>query len=278
MTFVDLNVPSSGLRKEKSDKEHTAEIERLVALLDRCRLLGWETVAINVRHSGGLKVSPDELFGLSRLRSELSRRCSKLTVLSRLTVAVNSVQDTYSISRRTDWFTDIDVVAIEPLNDKVFQHTLGNLLTNIDLICAGLQETPRLPFALKHKAVREVARSGIAFELCFSPFLLDGNSRRNTLTNCLTILRGGRARGFVVFSSRVANPSQARTPYDFITMAHLLGLKSHENARQLVEGNPMSVLRKGCRRRKGYRYVVEPVSESVEKTDGRKMEKRPQKQ
>lgn len=170
---------------------------------------------------------------------------------SRLTIVMDNPQHNLGINPNNEVIQSYDFIAIQPLNDKMFQVACNTL--EIDIIT--LDMTSRIPFNIKPGAVRLAVERGIVFELCYGPMIQDSSARRHTISNSLSVLRFLKGGKGVVVSSGATAPWQVRSPADVANLAGLLGFSQHLR-KSSITLHPHAAFMHAASRKHTYRGAV----------------------
>ncbi|CAI5757611.1 unnamed protein product [Candida verbasci] len=203
---------------------------------------------------------------VGKIKESLIPQFPKLKLFTRITLIINDLSKLSNLSKLQQCF---DLIAIQPLNEKVFQNAIVNLENNIDIISIDLSS--RLNFYLKHKVVSNGLNKGIKFEIQYSQTIsnyisndVGSNSnliKKNWFNNVLQLIRSSRSRGLII-SSGAQNPLQIRNLNDILILLKTLGIK-HEKGKSFITLNPERALINGKLRTKSYRQTVLQGDENI---------------
>lgn len=204
-----------------------------------------------------------------QLLNELLPKFPKLKLFTRLTLVVNDSSKLPQLGKLQNHF---DIIALQPLNEKVLQLSILNL--DIDLISINLSS--KLSFYLKFKTLNNATEKGIKFEICYSQLISGNNNnnscggyvddsinanliKKNFFNNVLQLIRGCRSRGIII-SSGAQNPLQLRNLSDILILLKTLSSSpldlSKNNCQKFITINPQRVLINGKLKQKSYRQTI----------------------
>ncbi|KAM0683935.1 RNA-binding RNA processing protein rpp1 [Mitosporidium daphniae] len=177
-----------------------------------------------------------------------------------------------TIQERSPAASNIDIIAVEPLNEKA----LLTACTTLDVDVIKLKMEERLPFPLKPSIVGAAILRGIFFEISLQDAIVFGESApsklRNFLANAASLISASKGRN-LLFTSGASEKFGVRSPHDSSNILHLLGMKSASDALFSLKENPIKVLKHAAMRRMTFRNVVgvkpdpsfsEPVSSALD--------------
>ena len=181
-------------------------------------------------------------------------------MLNRLTITVNDVAEVNQIERERSKILKFDLIAIKTSNDKAFQAICKE--AKFDIIALDISQ--RLPFALRATTLNAAFQRGVHMELCLGGLVRDSLARRNTIFNCMNILRmtGGKN---VLISSGSRSLKEFRDPLDWMSLCHLFGMKL-DDARRSFTICARSVILHAYMRRKSTRGIVALVDKKPSKS------------
>lgn len=224
-----------------------------------------ESVKIPTTTTATTKINP---IPINQLLNELLPKFPKLKLFSRLTLIVNDSSKLPQLNKLQNQF---DIIAIQPLNEKVLQLSILNL--DIDLISINLAS--KLSFYLKFKTLNNATEKGIKFEICYSQ-LISGNTnsggggyiddstntnliKKNFFNNVLQLIRGCRSRGIII-SSGAQTSLQLRNLSDILILLKTLSSSpsdlSKNNCSKFITINPERVLINGKLKQKSHRQTI----------------------
>lgn len=252
--MYDLNVPWPAA--DYTTKASATDIINVKNIIVTLYNLGYRQIALNFQTSEAVKIpsQKDQMnpIPMDQLREELCGKFPNLRLFSRITVAVDDPSKCQGIAKLQQQF---DILAVQPLNEKLFQLAIANL--DIDLISFNF--ATKLPFFLKHKTVGSAIEKGIKFEVNYAQ-LINGYASSSTMfkrffiNNVLLLIRTSRSKGIVV-SSGAFEPVQTRSANDIMTVLTTLGLDDLRS-KACVTVNPERVLVNGRLRVKSYKQMV----------------------
>lgn len=253
--FYDLNIPWTSA----SD----SELSRTLAFLAE---LGYDVVALNhIIPADKLPkepVSPAVTSLASMYLTVHSQTCAipsplpfpvppSLTILRRLTVCLTKQINNSSLRAHSQ---EYDLLALRPLDEK----TLQQACTTLDCDIVSLDLSQRLGFHPRFAVLAEAHRRGAALEISYAASLVgDANARRNTIANCVSLVRASRSRGLVV-SSGAAKAGACRAPWDVVNLFAVWGMKQ-EVAFEAVSKDARSVVVRSGLKRSSWRGVVDII-------------------
>lgn len=164
---------------------------------------------------------------------------------SRITAVVSDLSQ--SIRLKEASVQSYDVVAVQPMNQKVFLEACKTYA--IDLISVDLSQ--RMDSMLLGKSARTAVgcavSRGIHFEIVYAPMIRDASARRSTITNANLLVELCRGRN-VIISSGTNKAVELRGPYDVSHLGVMFGL-SAEQARNALTSNCRAVIMHGVARK-----------------------------
>ncbi|VDB92369.1 unnamed protein product [Peniophora sp. CBMAI 1063] len=284
--YFDLNVPvpvpasiasSSGQASKKGKGKQQqnagpapvvafspAQITAIEARVDLLVHLGYTVLAFTqTAHS---KVDPrTHINHLDPLLSALRRR-EGIVYLKRLTIILDGESEKGFGLTNTNapLFAPYDLIALSPLTDGAWQYAVQTH-TQPSNLTAHILSIPltssRLPYRLKHTAVRTALRNGAVFEISYAGALgtdEEGNSggastRRNWWACAREVARATKGRGLIV-SSGAYGEAELRAPRDVGNLLTFLELKQDQTHDASTTTPKSLVLR--AQTRKTYRAVL----------------------
>lgn len=172
---------------------------------------------------------------------------SRWTQFSRITVTVETPQQSSEIHAGNSILSSYDIVAVECDNQETFQALLEN--GSFDIFSLDLT-SGRLPFMLTQEQVDKALGKGIVFELEMGSQFRDPTARRFFVSNMISLLRLTKGTGFIL-TSGARDPLECRTPHDLIMVAQALGLKQDYATRALSSAPFCTLLHAEARLNKG---------------------------
>lgn len=261
--MYDLNVvwPS-----QSYSSPTTVQMENLYNTISMLYTFGYNYLAINfiIQESvkvpqGANKINP---IPMAQIRQRF-KAFPKLRLFSRITIVLSDPSKCQNVLKITNMGA-FDIVAIQPMTEKVLQLTATNL--TVDLI--SLPMASRWSYFLKHKTVGQALGKGIKFELCYTG-LIGGSAsyesafalgvtgkitRKQFFSNSLQLIRASRSQGLVL-SSGAEQPMDVRNYVDILAILNQLDLKN-SNCKDGFLTNPESVLIKGRLRNTSNKQTV----------------------
>ena len=223
--YYDLNVPV------------TPETEpHLPRILARYKALGYGAVAVNYTVHGKLPRAPCTY-----------QRTDSPTVphqYTRLTVVLSDPQQNYGLNSANEIVRSYDLLAVQPTTERCFQMACQSL--DIDIISIDLTADSRIAFPVRHGLVREAARRGIMFEVCYGASIGDGAMRKRVLGGAMFLSRICRGRSMLV-SCGTGDIAGIRAPHDVRNWAELVGVPADHSRRCTVDNAALVVKRAGER-------------------------------
>jgi len=159
-----------------------------------------------------------------------------IKLLQRVHLDIDDQSQLYALNPTSTLLTTFDLVSVQPLNEKMFQHTCSTL--EVDIITIDCSQ--KLPYMLKIPQVHQAIERGIFFELTYSAGLQDQSARRYLFSNALALVRSTRGKNIII-SSKAKKIMDMRSPYDIINLATLFGI-SVDVAKNCVSSNCVSAL------------------------------------
>ncbi|XP_076310528.1 ribonuclease P protein subunit p30-like isoform X2 [Tachypleus tridentatus] len=147
------------------------EEERLSVQKVRMAIKCFEVIALNVITDGqqfegkNLKIpEPPEIKLGNSETAEVKVAGKTFQVKSRLTCIVSDTNQCHHVTR-SPIAKKYDILAVQPVNEKIFQHVCGNM--EVDIISLDLAS--RVPFTLKREQVGQASSRGMFFEIQYAP-------------------------------------------------------------------------------------------------------------
>ncbi|KAJ1972488.1 RNA-binding RNA processing protein rpp1 [Dimargaris verticillata] len=259
MIFCDLNIPYPIVEPKATPVGNVAR-EQLTDVITKCFDLGYQLVALNqtivdapskakpvvIRpcpvvsstHGnvtrGQNDVSATRQSGLAFAKRVTDTK--SIYQLKRLTVITSDARVNYELSNPTEITKEYDILAVQPTTEDTFRLACGTY--NIDLIALDLSK--KLPFYFKMNSVNQAIERGIYFEICYSAAMKDNVSRRNLISNAMSLCRATRGRNIII-SSEARRPLEVRSPYDIVNLGTLFSL-NQDRAKHALTTCPRAVL------------------------------------
>ncbi|XP_013790318.1 ribonuclease P protein subunit p30-like [Limulus polyphemus] len=240
---MDLNIiiqPIDGPREE--EKISIQKVRMAIKL-------GFEVVALNVIVDGqqmegkNLKIPEPPVIKLGDFEmAEVKVAGKTFQVKSRLTCVVSDTNQCHHLTR-SPLAKKYDILAVQPMNEKIFQHVCGNM--EVDIICLDLAS--RLPFTLKREQVGQASTRGMFFEIQYAPCLKDRIARRNTISNS-RILTQLTNKVNIIISSGSSQVMDLRSCFDAANLGLLFDLPENK-CKEAVWSNCKKVLSQAVSRK-----------------------------
>jgi len=169
---------------------------RCISLLKRCEFLGYNKVAFCHGAFGKLNPARDSLEKAFPFILDCTR--GNTSVFKRINVVVEELEDLnifaegpaisneiVSLSEEKklrearEILNEYDIVSVTPLNESTFSAACVSAHgADIIVLDHSSARGGRLPFALRSKELQSASELGIAFEICYGPFIVDPTSNR----------------------------------------------------------------------------------------------------
>ncbi|CAH1258355.1 RPP30 [Branchiostoma lanceolatum] len=209
--FCDFNVPYS---------ENTENLRQIVEMAIK---LGYESVAFNC------VVTP----GTTKGQGAQGKTFQQLT---RLTAIIETHEQKYKVTANNPTITAYDILAVQPLNLKMFEAACKTL--EVDIIT--LDMTQKLPFLLKLTPIKRAIARGAYFEIVYSPAIRDSTLRRYIISNATDLMTFCKGKN-IILSSQAEKAIELRGPHDVANLGVLFGMNQVQ-AKDAVSINCRSVL------------------------------------
>ncbi|KAH8813129.1 RNase P subunit p30-domain-containing protein [Xylogone sp. PMI_703] len=256
--LYDLNVPWSSTQSPQ-------ELQRTISFLSE---LGYNVLALNHIISGPL---PAQITNPIPETQSFSIP-PKVTLLRRCTLIISDPNLNYRLQAVAAAY---DILALRPTTEKAF---MSACLSIPDHSIISLDMTQRHPFPFRPKPFMTAVNRGVRFEISYAQATLEDTvSRRNFISNCLSIIRATKGRGLII-SSEARSALAVRGSHDVINLMAVWGLGT-ERGTQALELNPRAVVVNEGLKRTSYKGVVNVVDGGVrevsneEAADGMKNKK-----
>ncbi|XP_076314618.1 ribonuclease P protein subunit p30-like [Tachypleus tridentatus] len=253
---MDLNIIIQPLDCPREEERLSVQKVRMAIKL------GFEVIALNVITDGqqfegkNLKIpEPPEIKLGNSETAEVKVAGKTFQVKSRLTCIVSDTNQCHHVGTAVDLDStramDIsyhpyllrspiakkyDILAVQPVNEKIFQHVCGNM--EVDIISLDLAS--RVPFTLKREQVGQASSRGMFFEIQYAPCLKDKTARRNTISNS-RILTQLTNKVNIIISSGASQVMDIRSCFDAANLGLLFGLPENK-CKEAVWSNCKKVL------------------------------------
>lgn len=145
-----------------------------------------------------------------------------VSIHTRLTVTVDDQSIMYKLSQSPS-AKEYDILAIQPLNDKIMQSFCSG---NIDCDILTTEMSEKLPFDLKRLNLALPINRGCVFEINYSQALSSQSARVSVISNSQLLVDKCRSKG-ILLSSGARSHIFVRSPYDVANLGLLFELKDH---------------------------------------------------
>lgn len=218
--FFDLNIPAEAL-----------SIPNIFCHLEKS---GYMSCAISQRQEGNFKTLKPCSLDMTSIRNQAisqvkpqkapvelmpALKYNLFTVYSRLDIVLDLPAQTAAASS-TPAMQSYDILAVQPTTEKTFQIACQQL--EVDIIVLDL--TQRLPFYLKHPSINSAISRGIVFEITYSPALRDVTTRRNMMSNAMSLVKVTKGKNIIV-SSQLLSLLELRGTFDIMNMYFSINLR-----------------------------------------------------
>ncbi|XP_008182462.1 RNaseP protein p30-like isoform X2 [Acyrthosiphon pisum] len=153
----------------------------------------------------------------------------KLKIVNRLTVQISNIGQLHRISSSQN-FKSYNILAVEPLNDQVFQDILTSSSTSsINIITCNIKTS------ITPKQYTIAMEKNIYFEVSYAPMLVNHIARQDTLSLAHLFHMKGKSKNVIV-SSGAVNKLDIRNPHDVMNLGILLGLSRKQSKESITQG------------------------------------------
>ncbi|XP_022173415.1 ribonuclease P protein subunit p30-like [Myzus persicae] len=156
----------------------------------------------------------------------ISSNDSKLTILNRLTIQISNIGQLQKILSSQN-FKLFNILAVEPLNDKVFQDIVTS--PSVDIITCNMKTS------ITPKDYTIAVEKNIYFEISYCPMLFNSNTRQDTFTLAHLLHIKGKSKNLII-TSGAANKLDIRNPHDVMNLGILLGLSRKLSTKSITQG------------------------------------------
>ncbi|EPS64033.1 hypothetical protein M569_10747, partial [Genlisea aurea] len=262
MGFFDLNIRCNG--SEEKSSQRSLRLKLAVKAME----LGYTGIAYNNTVKGimsesdrcsitlfpisNLSPSPSSFFAAVKLHRQLLNvpvSCP-FRQYTRLTAVVDMPSQALAINSGNPILRSYDIVCIKPMNQNVFDQACQT--SEVDMI--AIDFTENLPFRLKHPMVKAAVKRGVYFEITYSGFFTDTQSRRRMLSNCKMLVDWTRGKN-LIFSSAASSVTELRGPLDVANLFSLIGVDA-ERARAAVSKNCRCLVAGALRKKHFYKEAI----------------------
>jgi RNase P/RNase MRP subunit p30 len=167
-----------------------------------------------------------------------------IKILSRLTVFVNDSKDIYQFSNPNNALKSYDILAVSPLNEKMFDQCLSDL--NVDIISLNFEE--KINFSVKKHSIQSAIDRATFFEILYSDFIKDNTKRGIFIANLLMLFEVTKGRNIIISSGGETYYEQ-RSPYDIITIFETIFGLDNYTIKKMISENCEKVLLKSVQRK-----------------------------
>ncbi|XP_010443786.1 PREDICTED: uncharacterized protein LOC104726596 isoform X1 [Camelina sativa] len=167
-----------------------------------------------------------------------------------LTVHVESNAQCQSLNSGNPILKSYDIIAVRPMNQNAFDYACEK--AEVDMI--SIDFTDKMLFRLKHPMVKAAIQRGIYFEIKYSDFLMDAQTRRQVISNAKLLVDWTRGKNLII-SSGAPSVTEIRGPNDVINLMSLLGL-SPERARAAISKNCRNMIAKVLKKKRFHKEAV----------------------
>lgn len=127
--------------------------------------------------------------------------------LARISTVITDTSNLHRLS--SEQVQSFELIAVQPTSEKTFHQACSNL--DIDIITIDV--TQRLPFHIKRASIHKALERGIHFEIQYCPAIRDSSTRKNTISNALSLMSCCKGKN-VILTSGCLKPIELRGPYD----------------------------------------------------------------
>ncbi|XP_078587110.1 ribonuclease P protein subunit p30-like [Branchiostoma floridae x Branchiostoma japonicum] len=229
--FCDFNVPYS---------ENTENLRQIVEMAIK---LGYESVALNCTVTPGTTKGqavvppPPKPVELSEATlAPFMVQGKAFQQLTRLTAIIETHEQKYKVNPNNSTITAYDILAVQPLNLKMFEAACKEL--EVDII--SLDMTQKLPFFLRLTPIKRAIARGVHFEIVYAPAIRDSTLRRYVISNATDLMTFCKGKN-IVLSSQAEKAIELRGPHDVANLGVLFGMNQAQ-AKDAVSINCRSAL------------------------------------
>ena len=263
---MDLNIVVEEDKIRDSDTVIIDKVKRSISL-------GYKVIALAV-HVDGRNLAKTTVVAPPKIH-KTHKFDKKVSIYTRLTVTMDDQAILYKLSQ-SQWAKEYDILAIQPLNEKIMQSFCSG---NIDCDILTLNMSEKLPFDLKRVNLTLPVVRGSVFEINYSQALSSQTARVNVISNGQLLVDKSRSKS-ILLSSGARNLLFLRSPYDVCNLALLFDLKDHL-ARESVFKLADKVIQYACARKNAASLAVkveqeETIESALIKSNLQKISKRKQ--
>ncbi|XP_026821186.1 ribonuclease P protein subunit p30-like [Rhopalosiphum maidis] len=176
---------------------------------------------------------------------------SKLTILNRLTIQISNVGQLQKILCSQN-FKLYNILAVEPLNDKVLQDIVTS--PSIDIITCNMKTS------ITPKDYTIAVEKNIYFEISYGPMLFSSNTRQDTFTLAHLLYIKGKSKNLII-TSGAANKLDIRNPHDVMNLGILLGLSRKQSTQSITQRCYSTILKSYGRKLGKSAIHLKPVNQ-----------------
>lgn len=223
-------------------------VQMMQQKLTRCKLLGYQTIALSVIiETGDANVTqvppPPNLDELN---------ITQLKVYTRLTVKVNTDAQLHYLERKSKEASLYDLIALEPNNQKILNYIVTGS-AKLDILTFNLSN--RVDHNLTKVKFKLLEDRGVCIEINYGPAQLGSALRRNIICNGQNLVE--KTRKTIILSSGISDIFRLRSPMDAKHLAVLFFLPANKT-HDAVFNNGLKAINHAKRR-------VEPTSSAIER-------------
>ncbi|XP_060845277.1 ribonuclease P protein subunit p30-like [Rhopalosiphum padi] len=176
---------------------------------------------------------------------------SKLTILNRLTIQISNIGQLQKILGSQN-FKLYNILAVEPLNDKVLQDIVTS--PSIDIITCNMKTS------ITPKDYTIAVEKNIYFEIFYGPMLFNSNTRQDTFTLAHLLYIKGKSKNLII-TSGAANKLDIRNPHDVMNLGILLGLSRKQSSQSITQRCYSTILKSYGRKLGKSAIHLKPVNQ-----------------
>lgn len=183
--------------------------------------------------------------------------------MTRLTVVISDSKDLYQFSNPNNALKSYDIIAVEPMNEKMFELACNDI--NADIVSLNFEE--KINFVLKKTQILSAIERNVFFEIRYSEFIRDTTKRSTFISNVMLLLDVTKGKN-VILSSGSESFYYHRSPYDVMTMFETIFEIKKDTVLNMLTKNSEKVILKSLQR-KYFKTVMEIVDnpKEITKTD-----------
>jgi len=169
----------------------------------------------------------------------------KISIYKRLTIELSDQKELFQITKPNNVINSFDILAVKPLNDKILESCLSNEI-NCDIIVVDMYE--KFSFMPKKKLFQSAADKGMFFEVEYSQFITDNESRSNFVSNFILLNQVLKGKNLIL-SSGAENIFMQRNPDDVINIFETIFDIKKDLAFKMITENPIKAVIKSKQRK-----------------------------